>query len=581
MVNNKTQKTTATTATVSESNIYVKQSDLDKMTLGSFRNDVGYISSSALSAWMKEHSYLSKSEITALINKANLVVIDSINKEYDEDAIARLNEDIADVKGEIVAIKDKLREIDGDYIKVDKESSLASKTYVDARVNTQTSTINSKFENINNQITRLGNTISSMDFAKEDDIPTKVSQLENDKNFITNQALTGYVKTSTLKDYVKSSDLPTVPDITGLAEKSEIPTKVSQLENDKGYITKQALNGYAKESTLKGYMKQEDVVDLINSAEQIDLDKFAQKSDLNKLGSTVSSISKSLGNYATKAEISKFITLEDLNIPSTDGLASREWVEGQRYLKEGSLSGLVKKSELSTYAKTSQIKDMATKDWVENTIAELVNDGGDPIDFGQFAKVSQIPKDYVSTTAIKQYVKTSQISDMATRSWVEEQGFLKSVPDMSGDYATKAELSKYVSKSSLSSTLRSYVKSGNVYTKNETDNKFLTDTKAGEKYLQKSDAGNIYLTKTEANDYLKIEDYQGLKEMVINKEILKDALVINGSYSSMAQLEANLPNLVNGFYVIGSDLVIVKEHSILGTIEGGVPQQKDLVWEEE
>ena len=580
MVNNKTQKTTATTATVSESNIYVKQSDLDKMTLGSFRNDVGYISSSALSAWMKEHSYLSKSEITALINKANLVVIDSINKEYDEDAIARLNEDISDVKGEIVAIKDRLREIDGDYIKVDKESSLATKTYVDARVNTQTSTINSKIENINNQITRLGNTISSLDFAKEEDIPIKVSQLENDKNFITNQALTGYVKTSTLKDYVKNSDLPTVPDITGLAEKSEIPTKVSQLENDKGYITKQALTGYAKESTLKGYMKQEDVVDLINSAEQIDLDKYAQKSDLNKLSSTVSSISKSLGNYATKTEISKFITLEDLNIPSTDGLASKEWVEGQRYLKEGSLSGLVKKSELSTYAKTSQIKDMATKDWVENTIAELVNDGGDPIDFGQFAKVSQIPKDYVSTTAIKQYVKTSQINDMATKSWVEEQGFLKTAQDMS-DYATKAELSKYVSKSSLSSTLRSYVKSGNVYTKNETDNKFLTDAKAGEKYLQKSDAGNIYLTKTEANDYLKIEDYQGLKEMVINKEILKDALVINGSYSSIEQLTANLPNLVNGFYVIGSDLVIVKEHSILGTIEGGVPQQKDLVWEEE
>lgn len=54
-----------------------------------------------------------------------------------------------------------------------------------------------------------------------------------------------------------------------------VPTKVSELENDAGYITKQALNGYAKTTdipSLEGYAKTADIPtdahinDLINTA---------------------------------------------------------------------------------------------------------------------------------------------------------------------------------------------------------------------------------------------------------------------------------------------------------------------------
>lgn len=53
-------------------------------------------------------------------------------------------------------------------------------------------------------------------------VPTKTSDLSNDSGYITNEALTGY------------------------ATKAELPTKVSQLENDSKFINESALDGYAK-----------------------------------------------------------------------------------------------------------------------------------------------------------------------------------------------------------------------------------------------------------------------------------------------------------------------------------------------
>lgn len=52
------------------------------------------------------------------------------------------------------------------------------------------------------------------DYAKKTDIPTKVSQLENDRGYIDSTALTPY------------------------ALKTEVPTKTSELENDSDYTTK-------------------------------------------------------------------------------------------------------------------------------------------------------------------------------------------------------------------------------------------------------------------------------------------------------------------------------------------------------
>lgn len=57
-------------------------------------------------------------------------------------------------------------------------------------------------------------------------VPTKTSDLSNDSGYITNEALDGY------------------------ATKAELPTKVSQLENDSKFINESALDGYAKTADI-------------------------------------------------------------------------------------------------------------------------------------------------------------------------------------------------------------------------------------------------------------------------------------------------------------------------------------------
>ena len=127
---------------------------------------------------MKKHSYISKGEINTLINRANLTVIDSINKSYDDDAVARLNNEIngaGGIRSEIVEIKDKLNVVDGSFIPASKESSFATKS--------QIQTLSNRITNISNEISNIN--IDTSNFATKDEIPTKVSELENDKGYLT------------------------------------------------------------------------------------------------------------------------------------------------------------------------------------------------------------------------------------------------------------------------------------------------------------------------------------------------------------------------------------------------------------
>ena len=239
MINNNTSKNTnVNTGTKIETNIYLKKSELPK-NVSSFKNDVGYISESALNAWMKEHSYLSKNEINALISKANLVVVDKINKTYDDDALALLTRKVNELAGEVLKIKDKLT----GFISIDKEDSFATKSDLNG-VNNKITNISTKLGSINTQISQINTTASQK--ADKSEIPTKVSQLENDVPYLTQQSLNGYVKESklanVLKDYIRKSSV---------YDKSQIndafPTKKAVSDT---YIT--------KDEVRKGYLRIED-----------------------------------------------------------------------------------------------------------------------------------------------------------------------------------------------------------------------------------------------------------------------------------------------------------------------------------
>lgn len=111
-----------------------------------------------------------------------------------------------------------------------------------------------------------GHTLSQK--ADKSELPTKVSELENDSKFIT---------------------IDEVPEVI-------VPTKVSELENDKGYITASDVPEVEIPS-LDGYVKSEDLPNF---------DEFAKTEDIPEIP----------------------------EIPSLDGYVTEQWVNNKNYATE-------------------------------------------------------------------------------------------------------------------------------------------------------------------------------------------------------------------------------------------------------
>ena len=91
------------------------------------------------------------------------------------------------------------------------------------------------------------------DYAKTEDIPTKPEDIgaQPAGNYLT-EVPSGYATEEFVKNKIAEAELGGEEvDLSGYAQKSELPTKVSELENDAGYLTEhQDLSDYAKKTEL-------------------------------------------------------------------------------------------------------------------------------------------------------------------------------------------------------------------------------------------------------------------------------------------------------------------------------------------
>ena len=381
-------------------------------------------------------------------------------------------------------------------------------------------------------------------------------------------------------------------------KKSELPQNVSSFKNDAGYISSSALNAWLKEHA---YISKTEITSLINKANLVVVDTVNKSADsdainrlnliekeiveikdiLNKISNTYVS-TESINSLATKTDIAKLsdeideistslsnIDLSNIatkdEIPILDGYAKEDWVRRQGYLKtHQSLVGYAKKSDLPTdYIKESDLSEYVKASEISSTLN----------DYAKKSSLSEYVKTSTFNSKLNSLAKKSDIEGYATQKWVNEQGFLTKNQDLS-EFATKTDLKDYVKIKSLNNTLDGYVKKNSVYTQNESDSKFLS----------KIDASNIYLTQTSADvkfvskemvesEYLRIEDYRGLKSTI----------VINDDYKekSLEVLKGDLNKLINGFYIVNhTDVVIVKDHDVANIFKDGTPQTV-IKWKEE
>ena len=126
-----------------------------------------------------------------------------------------------------------------------------------------------------------------------------------------------------------------------------IPTKTSELTNDSGFLTEhQSLDEYAKTADVeanyqpKGDYLTEETDPVWNSEKG----NYYDKEEIEGMFAQADATYQPKGNYATKDEI-----------PSLDGYATEEWVEGKGYLTEHqSLEGYAKTVDVNTELEKKQ-----------------------------------------------------------------------------------------------------------------------------------------------------------------------------------------------------------------------------------
>ncbi len=197
--------------------------------------------------------------------------------------------------------------------------------------------VNNAVTKVNNVSTRVNNAVSQAQSA---------SQLAEDA-------------AAQVANKVNASDLATVA-TTGkysdLKNKPTIPSKVSDLTNDAGYLT--------QHQSLSAYAKKTDIPDV--------------------------------SGFATKSEI-----------PSVDGLASEAWVEGKGYLTQHQdISGKADKSELFS-GDYNDLTNKPTIPSVPTKVSDLTNDAG-------YITVDDLPEG-LSDSDLEDYAKKSDIPTVPTK----------------------------------------------------------------------------------------------------------------------------------------------------------------------
>jgi len=333
------------------------------------------------------------------------------------------------------------------------------------------------------------------------------------KGYITeHQSLEGYATEDFVKNAIAEAELNDKDvDISGLATKDEIknlasilyvdekvagiehpsiPTKVSDLENDTGYLTTVpdeyiteselaeelakiehptvSLDGYATEAWVneQGFIKEHQ--DLSHLAEKEHThNSYAEKEHEHEQYLTEH---QSLEAYAKKEELFSKDYNELLNkpeIPSTDGLASEDFVNDKFDKLEipevptnisafiNDAGYLTEHQDLSEYAKKAElpvVSHFATKEELTNAIEAIEHPTVDLTGYATKDEIkdliSEIPTEYITESELeaKGYLTEHQsLAGFATEKYVDDAIANVDIPETDlSNYSTKTEIAEAI-----------------------------------------------------------------------------------------------------------------------------------------
>ena len=350
--------------------------------------------------------------------------------------------------------------------------------------------------------------ITDQGFAKQTAIPTKTSQLTNDSGFLTeHQNLDDYLTktdasstyltiTNALNTYLKVSDaLDTYLSKTDAASTyatiDSVPTKVSDLTNDKGYITgytetDPTVPSWAKTATKPSYTLDE-VTD--GTTRKIPTKTSQLTNDSGYITSTALSpyleSSDAATTYLSKTDASSTYALKTAIPTKTSQLTNdsgflTEHQSLSNIVASASYNSTTKKIEFKNSAGTKLDTDIDASDFIKDGVVENVTivDGKLVISFNTDAGKEDIEIDISDIfNANNYYTKTEVDGKIPTK-----------VSQLIND-------SGYITSTALSPYLKSTDAASMYLTQTNASNTYLTKTSASSTYLSKTDASSIYATK--------------------------------------------------------------------------------------
>ena len=310
-----------------------------------------------------------------------------------------------------------------------------------------------------------------------------------------------YTKAETDDKLAAKADVTAIPDVSGLAVKSEVETtyaKKTELPDVSGLATKAevtaavaavtvpSIEGLAKttevEAKLADYAKKTELPSIEGLAKTTEVDtKLAAKADVSAI--------PDVSGLATKAEVAavdaKFATKADASaIPSIEGLAKTTDIEAA-YAKKTELP------DVSGLATKAEVEALKTDFVTEETLTQNINQFSTNVD----GKINEAKGELEA----KVTEVDGKLAGYAKKTELPSVEGLAKVTEIESTYAKKTELpdvSHLVTKTELSDV------TVNLATKSEVG---VIEGRLTE-FLPKSGAASLFAQRAELNDYLRKDD---------------------------------------------------------------------------
>lgn len=258
---------------------------------------------------------------------------------------------------------------------IDLEQDLflyAKKTYVNEKIDE----VNQRIDNIPSLNAYTKEEADARFTTREEIDAAFYNKQEIDYNIYTKDQVDGIISELPLTDtYTRSEIDAKIYDVS-----NGIPTKTSELTNDSGFATEQWVENkhYLVSSDIAGKADASNVY----TKTQVD-NKLALKADKSDIPTKTSELANDSGFVSGNelSDVAKSGSYNDLTdkptIPSLDGYATEQWVENKHYLVSSDIAGKADSSTVYTKVQVdTKLEGKADKSDIPEKTSDLTNDSG-------------------------------------------------------------------------------------------------------------------------------------------------------------------------------------------------------------